>query len=213
MNGKFLLIPLTLLIIVITPQAFAENEDIVVVLETTSGDIVIEFFPDHAPNNVDNFLKLTKDGVYDGTIFHRIISEFMIQGGDPLTAQAGVSMSAWGTGDPGYKIDEEFNDISHERGIVSIIPQIKIRSYGPCLANPSICEPVTRATLSQFSLAKFSVACSASVGFSSKATTEPTSLLKTADEYPVAGAISRTRSSFFILAALSNLAKVSGSIR
>ena len=120
MNEKFLLIPLTLLIIVITPQAFAENEDVVVVLETNSGDITIEFFPDHAPNHVDNFLKLTEDGVYDGTIFHRIISEFMIQGGDPLTAQAGVSMSAWGTGDPGYKIDAEFNDISHERGIVSM---------------------------------------------------------------------------------------------
>ena len=120
MNGKFLFIPLTLLIIAITPQAFAENEDIVVVLETASGDIVIEFFPDHAPNHVDNFLKLTEDGVYDGTIFHRIIPGFMIQGGDPLTAQAGVSMSKWGTGDPGYKIDAEFNDISHERGIVSM---------------------------------------------------------------------------------------------
>ncbi len=120
MNGKLLSIPLTLLIIAITPQAFAENEDIVVVLETSSGDIVIEFFPNHAPNHVDNFLKLTEDGVYDGTIFHRIIPGFMIQGGDPLTAQAGVSMSSWGTGDPGYKIDAEFNDISHERGIVSM---------------------------------------------------------------------------------------------
>jgi len=120
MNGKFLYIPLTLLIIAITPQAFAENEDIVVVLETSSGDIVIEFFPDHAPNHVDNFVKLTEDGVYDGTIFHRIINGFMIQGGDPLTAQAGVSASLWGTGDPGYSIDAEFNDISHERGIVSM---------------------------------------------------------------------------------------------
>ena len=120
MNGKFLSISLTLLIIAITPQAFAENEDIVVVLETASGDIVIEFFPNHAPNHVDNFLKLTEDGVYDGTIFHRIIPGFMIQGGDPLTAQAGVSMSSWGTGDPGYSIDAEFNDISHERGIVSM---------------------------------------------------------------------------------------------
>ena len=120
MNGKFLSIPLTLLIIAITPQAFAENEDIVVVLETGSGDIVIGFFPDHAPNHVDNFLKLTEDGAYDGTIFHRIIPGFMIQGGDPLTAQAGVSPSLWGTGDPGYSIDAEFNDISHERGIVSM---------------------------------------------------------------------------------------------
>ena len=92
----------------------------VVVLETASGEIVIEFFSGDAPNHVDNFLKLTKDGVYDGTYFHRIIDGFMIQGGDPLTATIGVSMSKWGTGDPGYSIDAEFNDISHERGIVSM---------------------------------------------------------------------------------------------
>nr|MBC8251063.1 peptidylprolyl isomerase [Candidatus Nitrosopelagicus sp.] len=120
MNKKFFLIPLTLLIIALTPQVLAENNDSVVVLETESGDIVIEFFFDDAPNHVDNFLKLSKDGVYDGTVFHRIISGFMIQGGDPFTAQAGVSPSKWGTGDPGYSIDSEFNDIVHERGIVSM---------------------------------------------------------------------------------------------
>jgi len=111
---------LTLSVIILTPQTFAESNDPVVVLETSSGNIVIEFFSDDAPNHTENFLKLTKDGVYDGTIFHRIIPGFMIQGGDPLTAQAGVSMSLWGTGDPGYSIDAEFNDIVHERGIVSM---------------------------------------------------------------------------------------------
>ena len=111
---------LTLSVIILTPQTFAESNDPVVVLETSSGNIVIEFFSDDAPNHTENFLKLTKDGVYDGTIFHRIIPGFMIQGGDPLSAQAGVSMSLWGTGDPGYMIDAEFNDIVHERGIVSM---------------------------------------------------------------------------------------------
>ena len=120
MNKKFLFVVFTLLVIALTPQALAELDDSVVVLETFSGDIVIEFFPDDAPNHVDNFLKLTKDGVYDGTYFHRIIYGFMIQGGDPLSSQAGVPMSSWGTGNPGYSIDAEFNDISHERGTVSM---------------------------------------------------------------------------------------------
>ena len=120
MNKKFFLIPLTLLIIALTPQVLAENNDSVVVLETASGDIVIELFFDDAPNHVDNFLKLSEDRFYDGIVFHRVIYGFMIQGGDPKTAQTGVSMAEWGTGDPGYSIDAEFNDISHERGIVSM---------------------------------------------------------------------------------------------
>ena len=120
MNKKLFSIPITLLFLAFIPQAFAEPTDPVVVLETRSGNFVIEFFPDDAPNHVDNFLKLTDDGVYDGTIFHRVIPGFMVQGGDPLTAIAGISASQWGTGDPGYKIDAEFNNIMHERGIVSM---------------------------------------------------------------------------------------------
>ena len=130
MNKKLFLIPLTLLIIALTPQVLAETNDPVVVLETHSGNIVIEFFPDDAPNHVDNFLKLTKNGDYDGTIFHRVISGFMIQGGDPLTAIPGHSMSQWGTGDPGYTIDAEFNDIAHERGIVSMARSTDPNSAG-----------------------------------------------------------------------------------
>ena len=120
MNKKFFFVPFALLIITLTPQVLAEDNDPVVVLETYSGDIVIEFFPGDAPNHVENFLKLTEEGFYDKTYFHRIIFGFMIQGGDPLTAESGVSMSRWGTGDPGYSINAEFNDISHERGIVSM---------------------------------------------------------------------------------------------
>ena len=120
MNKKFFFVPFALLIITLTPQVLAEDNDPVVVLETYSGDIVIEFFSGDAPNHVENFLKLTEEGFYDKTYFHRIIFGFMIQGGDPLTAESGVSMSRWGTGDPGYSINAEFNDISHERGIVSM---------------------------------------------------------------------------------------------
>ena len=109
-----------LLIIVIIPPAFAQYEDKVVVLETSSGNLTIEFFPDDAPKHVENFIQLTEDGFYDGIVFHRIIPGFMIQGGDPKTAIGGVSMSEWGTGDPGYSIDAEFNDIKHDRGIVSM---------------------------------------------------------------------------------------------
>ena len=113
-------IPISLLLVILIPQALAEPNDPVVVLETAQGNIVIEFFLDDAPNHADNFMKLSQQGLYNETYFHRIIEGFMIQGGDPLTAQAGVSMSKWGTGDPGYTIDAEFNDISHERGIVSM---------------------------------------------------------------------------------------------
>ena len=109
-----------LLIIAITPQAFAEYEDTIVVLETDSGRLIIEFFPQFAPNHVENFVTLSEDGFYTGTIFHRIIEGFMIQGGDPKTADPSFTMSEWGTGDPGYSIDAEFNNIEHKRGIVSM---------------------------------------------------------------------------------------------
>ena len=120
MNKKFFFLPLILLIIVTTPQAFAEYEDTIVVLETDSGRLIIEFFPQFAPNHVENFVTLSEDGFYTGTIFHRIIEGFMIQGGDPKSADASFSMSEWGTGDPGYSIDAEFNSIEHKRGIVSM---------------------------------------------------------------------------------------------
>ena len=104
----------------ITPNAFAEYEDTIVIISTDMGQLIIEFFPDVAPNHVENFVKLSKEGFYNETIFHRIIEGFMIQGGDPKTATPGVPMSEWGTGDPGYSIDAEFNNIEHKRGIVSM---------------------------------------------------------------------------------------------
>ena len=70
----------------------------------------IRFFPDKAPKHVENFMKLTKSGFYDKTIFHRVIPGFMIQGGDPHTKDE-KDKSKYGTGDPGYKVKAEFNDL------------------------------------------------------------------------------------------------------
>lgn len=91
----------------------------VAVIETTKGNMVIEFWPDVAPKTVENFKKLAKDKFYDGTAFHRIMRGFMIQGGDPLTKDKGKE-DMWGTGDPGYKIKAEFNNRSHQRGVISM---------------------------------------------------------------------------------------------
>ena len=130
MNKKFFFVPLALLIITFTPQAFAEYEDTIVVMETELGRLIIEFFPDVAPNHVENFVTLSENGYYTGTIFHRIIEGFMIQGGDPKTADPSYSLSEWGTGDPGYSIDAEFNNIQHKRGIVSMARSADPNSAG-----------------------------------------------------------------------------------
>ena len=88
------------------------------VIETKFGNIELKFFPDVAPNHVDNFIQLAKKGFYDGTTFHRIIPRFMIQGGDPNSKDA--DKSKHGTGDPGYKVKAEFNDRSHKKGTLSM---------------------------------------------------------------------------------------------
>ena len=95
------------------------NESKLAVIDTTQGPITIEFFPDVAPMHVSNFEKLADSGFYNGTVFHRIVKGFVIQGGDPNTKN-NTNMTAWGTGDPGYKIKAEFSNIPHNRGIVSM---------------------------------------------------------------------------------------------
>ena len=89
-----------------------------VVVNTNLGNIQFELLSDIAPETVRNFIKLAKSGFYDGTLFHRVIPKFMIQGGDPNTKEA--DKSTWGTGGPGYNIKAEFNSRSHLRGIVSM---------------------------------------------------------------------------------------------
>ncbi|PIP03644.1 MAG: peptidylprolyl isomerase [Zetaproteobacteria bacterium CG12_big_fil_rev_8_21_14_0_65_54_13] len=80
-------------------------------IETENGPVVIELYPDEAPNTVANFKALAGKGYYDGLVFHRVIPGFMAQGGDPLGT---------GTGGPGYKVKAEFNKHKHQRGTVAM---------------------------------------------------------------------------------------------
>jgi peptidyl-prolyl cis-trans isomerase B (cyclophilin B) len=87
-------------------------------IDTNFGKMVFELLPDIAPETVRNFITLAKRSFYDGTLFHRVIPGFMIQGGDPNTKKP--DKSKWGLGGPGHNIKAEFNSKSHLRGIVSM---------------------------------------------------------------------------------------------
>jgi len=89
-----------------------------VIIKTDFGSIKFSLLPDIAPETVRNFLELAKSGFYNGTLFHRVIPGFMIQGGDPNTKNPDKSM--WGQGGPGYNLKAEFSSRSHLRGIVSM---------------------------------------------------------------------------------------------
>jgi peptidyl-prolyl cis-trans isomerase B (cyclophilin B) len=97
-------------------NVMAADTDQVAVVETKLGKIVIEFYGSDAPKTVANFIKLAKDGFYNGTTFHRVIPGFMIQGGDPNSKSA--DRSTHGTGGPGYTIDAEIKR-DHARGTVA----------------------------------------------------------------------------------------------
>jgi peptidyl-prolyl cis-trans isomerase B (cyclophilin B) len=88
-------------------------------IKTKFGDMDIVFFPEKAPKHVENFLALAKSGFYNGTIFHRVIPGFMIQGGDPNTKDLNKP-ETYGQGGPSQKLKAEFNDIPHRRGILSM---------------------------------------------------------------------------------------------
>ena len=108
--------------------AHAQYDDSLVVLETGQGQVVIEFFPGDAPNHVANFVDLAGSGFYDGTLFHRIIPGFMIQGGDPNTVDG--DPATWGMGGPATTVAAEFNTIKHNRGIVSMARSADPNSAG-----------------------------------------------------------------------------------
>lgn len=90
-----------------------------VILVTNYGEMQLAFRPDKAPRHVENFVKLCLEGFYDGTKFHRVIRNFMIQGGCPNTKDD-AKRAMWGSGGPGYKIDAEFNDLRHLKGTLSM---------------------------------------------------------------------------------------------
>jgi peptidyl-prolyl cis-trans isomerase B (cyclophilin B) len=82
-------------------------------IETNRGTIELELYPQHAPKTVNNFVALARDGFYDGLIFHRVIGNFMVQGGDPTGS---------GRGGPGYRFEDETygNPLKHETGVISM---------------------------------------------------------------------------------------------
>ena len=82
-------------------------------LETSRGTIELELYPGYAPKTVNNFVFLSREGFYDGVTFHRVIADFMIQGGDP---------TGTGRGGPGYRFEDEFRDnpLTHETGVISM---------------------------------------------------------------------------------------------
>jgi len=97
----------------------------VAVFTTNKGNFEVELFIDKVPSTAGNFKKLAESGFYDGTKFHRIIADFMVQGGDPLTKDD-TKMALWGTGDPGYKFDDEFGE-----GLSNVPGTISMANSGP----------------------------------------------------------------------------------
>ena len=98
-----------------TPPAMQVDpkKNYLVTMETSKGVIEIQLFPQYAPKTVNNFVFLIREGFYDGVVFHRVISNFVIQGGDP---------TGTGTGGPGYRFEDEFkgNPLRHETGFLSM---------------------------------------------------------------------------------------------
>lgn len=111
-------------------------------IETKFGTIELRFFPDVAPNHVNNFIELAKEGFYDGTTFHRVIPGFMIQGGDPNSKDP--DKSRHGMGGPGYTVKAEFNDKPHKRGALSMARAASPDSAGSqffiCVADASFLD-------------------------------------------------------------------------
>lgn len=105
-------------LLLVSVLAVADEATPTAVIETKFGDIELRFFPDDAPKHVENFLTLARSGFYNGTIFHRVIPGFMIQGGDPNTK--GSDKSLYGTGGPDHRVKAEFNKHPHKRGILSM---------------------------------------------------------------------------------------------
>ena len=100
-------------------KSMDSNDNEVAVIKTSEGEMVVQFWSNAAPKTIENFKKLAREGFYDGTIFHRIIKGFMIQGGDPNSKDP-AKESSYGQGGPSYTIKAEFNDFPHVRGVISM---------------------------------------------------------------------------------------------
>ncbi len=92
----------------------------VAILHTDFGKIVLEFYPDDAPNHVDTFKRLVREGFYDGVLFHRVVPGFVVQAGDPTTKDSSTPRPEYGAGGSGETLDAEFNERKHLRGTVGM---------------------------------------------------------------------------------------------
>ena len=101
-----------------SPEEVKKMSEQQAVIHTKLGDITLKFFPDVAPNHVNNFIELAKKGFYNGTIFHRVVPKFVIQGGDPNSKNP--DRSKHGMGGPGYSVKAEFSNKPHKRGTLSM---------------------------------------------------------------------------------------------
>ncbi len=110
------------------PKEIRQMAETRAVIETRFGKITLRFFPEVAPNHVQSFLKLAREGFYNGTTFHRVIPGFMIQGGDPNSKNPNRAIH--GTGGPGYSLKAEFNDRPHKRGALSMARSADPNSAG-----------------------------------------------------------------------------------
>lgn len=108
----------SLLLQFVEQKAEAQSTAPHAILKTKFGEMEIVLFPALAPKHVESFVNLSKKGFYNGTIFHRVIPGFMIQGGDPYTKDP-TKRNRYGTGGPGYTLPAEFSKVAHERGILS----------------------------------------------------------------------------------------------
>lgn len=102
------------------PVSAAEASSVEAVIKTDLGEIRFEFFPEKAPEHVSSFIRLAREGFYDGSAFHRVISRGIIQGGDPLLKNPKTPRSLWGTGGLN-QLKDETNDIRHAIGTVSSV--------------------------------------------------------------------------------------------
>jgi peptidyl-prolyl cis-trans isomerase B (cyclophilin B) len=103
---------------IFSPEEVRKLSETKAIIETKFGNMELRFFPEVAPNHVNNFIELAKKGFYDGTTFHRVIPGFMIQGGDPNSKNP--DRSSHGMGGPGHTLKAEFNDKPHKRGVLSM---------------------------------------------------------------------------------------------
>jgi peptidyl-prolyl cis-trans isomerase B (cyclophilin B) len=101
-----------------SPEEVKKMSEQQAIIHTKLGDITLKFFPDVAPNHVNNFIELAKKGFYNGTIFHRVVPKFVIQGGDPNSKNP--DRSKHGMGGPGYSVKAEFSNKPHKRGSLSM---------------------------------------------------------------------------------------------